>query len=93
MTAHELAKKLLEGPDVPVCMYDWSSGDEIPTLIQYAQGFVGTYSVFEPADHSFRVRGRDTRLVLLDSSGHPWDEKEGLEHLEEHDEKYSNPER
>lgn len=94
MTAHELAKKLLDGPDVPVCMYDWSHGDEIPTLIEYAQGFVGTYSVFEPTEHRFRVCERDTRLVLLDSSGHPWDEPgEGWKSIEEDDPQYSNPER
>lgn len=27
MTAHELAKKLLEGPDLPVCYEGWSAGE------------------------------------------------------------------
>lgn len=90
MTAHELAKKLLDGPDVPVCMYDWSVGDQIPTLIEYSQAFVGSYTVFDEEEHRFQVCGLDTRFILLDASGHPWDEPEGgWKPIEEDDPKYS----
>jgi hypothetical protein len=77
MTAHELARQLLQGPDLPVCLSDWAQGDNVPTLCEtLVRNLSVVYSVWVEEEGSFKYSG-DTDIVLLDSSGHPWDEPEG----------------
>ena len=72
MKAHYLAKILLDGPDVPVCLAEWANGDSVPAVCDQVWCYVSSYTVWVDEEGK-QCACEDAKIVILDTEAHDWD--------------------